>query len=459
MQQETSRPRVVILGAGFAGLWAARALAGKDCDVLVVDRNNYHTFQPLLYQVAAAELESEQIASPVRGIFRGAGNVSFAMSEVCGLDHGHKLLLTDNGEIPYDRLVVAVGSVTNFFGVPGAETNAFRLKSLEQSIFLRNHIMDCFERAARSTEPAEQRNLLTFGVVGGGPTGVEFAGAMSELIRGPLAKDYPPLIAGQARVVLFEALQAILPGFPDHLREAALIALRDKGVQVFLGAQVAEVGEDSLRLTDGSNFLTRTVVWTAGVRAHPVAAAMNLPLAKSGRVLVDEFLRVRDMEDVLAIGDVCQIQGKTEDVKPLPMTAQVATQQGKHVARTILREMKGKKPKPFRFNDKGSMAAIGRNSAVVKLRRQSFTGFPAWLLWLAVHLLSLLGFRNRVQVLVNWAWDYFFFERAARIILPRPALWDRTGLDLGRVGGKDEGDASTAKAEAPKPDAAGRPPG
>jgi len=429
VQQDTSRPRVVVIGAGFAGLWAARTLAGKKCDVLVVDKNNYHTFLPLLYQVAAAELESEQIAYPVRGIFRGADNVSFAMAQVTGLDAANKTLITDSLPIPYDKLIVAPGSVTNFFGVPGADEHAFRLKSLEQAILLRNHIMGCFERAALSKDPAEQRRLLTFTVVGGGPTGVEYAGALAELIRGPLAKDYPALIVGQARVVLFEAMDGILFGFPDHLRTEALIALRRKGVQVFLGAQVAEVAPQHVRLKDGSNFLTETVAWTAGVKAHPLAAQLGLPCAPNGKVTVDEHMRVLGMPNVLACGDVCQIEGQP----PLPMIAPAAIQTGRHAADTVLRELKGKQPKKFRYRDKGSMATIGRGAAVVRFSGQTFTGFIAWALWLVVHLLYLVGFRNRLLVLVNWAWDYFLFERAVRLILPREWLMSKSGLDPAKM--------------------------
>lgn len=426
MQQDTGRPRVVVVGAGFAGLWAARTLAGTPCDVLVVDKNNYHTFLPLLYQVAAAELESEQIAYPVRGIFRRPKNVSFAMAQATGLDPAGKILLTDGQPIPYDKLIVAPGSVTNFFGVPGAAEHAFRLKSLEQAMLLRNHIMGCFERAALARDPAEQRRLLTFAVVGGGPTGVEYAGALAELIRGPLAKDYPPLVVGQARVVLFEAMDGILFGFPDELRTEALIALRRKGVQVFLGAQVAEVTSMHVRLKDGSNFLTETVAWTAGVKAHPLARELGLPCAPNGKVLVDEFMRVRDMPDVLACGDVCQIEGQP----PLPMIAPAAIQTGRHAARTVLREMKGRKPKRFKYFDKGSMATIGRGAAVVRFQGRNYTGFPAWLMWLVVHLLYLVGFRNRLLVLVNWAWDYFLFERAVRLILPREWIVQKSSLDL-----------------------------
>jgi len=425
VQQDTHRLRVVIVGAGFAGLWAARALAGRTCDVLVVDKNNYHTFLPLLYQVAAAELESEQIAYPVRGIFRGADNVSFAMAQVTGLDRENRVLHTDSLPIPYDRLIVAPGSVTNFFGVPGADEHAFRLKSLEQAILLRNHIMGCFERAALSKSPAEQRRLLTFTVVGGGPTGVEYAGALAELIRGPLAKDFPPLIAGQARVVLFEAMDGILFGFPDLLRTEALIALRRKGVQVFLGAQVAEVAAAHVLLKDGSNFLTSTVAWTAGVKVHPLAAQLGLPCAPNGKILVDEHMRVRGMPEVLAAGDACQIDGQP----PLPMIAPVAIQTGRHAARTVLREMKGKKPKRFTYFDKGSMATIGRGAAVVRFCGRNYTGFFAWAMWLVVHLLYLVGFRNRLLVLINWAWDYLLFERAVRLILPREWLLNKSALD------------------------------
>lgn len=432
MRDNGTRHKVVILGAGFSGLWAARTLAGGPCDVLVADRNNYHTFLPLLYQVAAAELESEQIGYPVRGIFRRAQNVSFAMGEATALDPAARTLTVDGREIAYDTLIVALGSVTNFFGVPGADTHAFRLKSLEQAIYLRNHIMGCFEKAVSSKDPAEQRRLLTFTVVGGGPTGVEYAGALAELIRGPLAKDFPALIAGQARVVLFEAMDGVLYGFPDHLRKEALLALRRKGVQVFLGAQVEEVAKQYVRLKDGSNFLTETVAWTAGVKAHPLAARLGLTCAPSGRVLTDETLRVKGMPDIMAVGDICQIDGRP----PLPMVAPAAIQLGRHAGQNVLRALRGKKQKAFSYRDKGSMATIGRGAAVVRFAGRSFTGFTAWALWLFVHLMYLVGFRNRLLVMVNWAWDYFLFERAVRLILPREGLWNKSGLDPEALNGQ-----------------------
>ncbi|WP_081859277.1 NAD(P)/FAD-dependent oxidoreductase [Desulfohalovibrio reitneri] len=417
---------VVIAGAGFSGLWAARALAGKGLDVLVVDKNNYHTFLPLLYQVAAAELESEQIAYPVRGIFRnkGARGVNFAMATAIGLDTEANALHTDQGRFHYRHLVLGLGSVTHFFGVPGAVEHSFRLKYLEQAMFLRNHILGRFERAMLTSDPAEQRRALTFTVVGGGPTGLEYAGALAELIRGPLTRDYPHRIAGQARVVLLEALDNVLPGFPERLREDALMRLRRKGAEVRLAAMVAEVGPDFAALRDGSRIPTDTVVWTAGVRAHPLLETLGLPLADNGQVLCRPDLRVKGFDNIWAAGDCCRV----EEAEALPMIAPVAIQQGRHVGRSIWRVAKGKQAKPFRYRDKGSLATIGRGAAVARLGKRGYTGFTAWVIWLFVHLLYLVGFRNRLVVLINWAWDYFFFERAVRLILPREWLWHRAAL-------------------------------
>jgi len=407
--------RVVIVGAGFGGLWAARTLARSPFEVLLVDRNNYHTFLALLYQVAAAELDPGDIAYPVRGILRGLPNVRFVMAEVKGVDFGQRAVETDGLTIPYDYLILATGSVSHFFGVPGAAECAFPLKTLEQGIVLRNHILGCFEQAAYVPDAERRQRLLTFAIVGGGATGVEFAGALAELIRGPLARDYPTLDFRKVRVVLLEARDRLLPGMPERLQTYALKRLRRMGVEVRLQAAVSRVAHDAVHLQDGTVIPAETTVWTAGVRGDPQVANWGLPTARGGRVAVLPTLQVPDHPEVYVIGDLAYFE---EEGRPLPMVAPVAIQQGIAAARNILRQIAGEPPVPFRYRDPGSMATIGRNAAVVQLGRWTFTGFPAWVLWLGVHLLRLIGFRNRLLVLINWAWDYLLFERAVRLILP-----------------------------------------
>jgi NADH dehydrogenase len=409
------KARVVIAGAGFGGLWAAKKLAGTGLDVLVVDRRNFHTFLPLLYQVASAELEPGQIAYPVRGVFRSHREIRFALAEVRGLDREQKILHTDGPDIGYDSLILSLGSETNFFGIPGARENCFGLKTLEEGIALRNHIMSLFELAALENDPSRQRELLTFAVAGGGPTGVEYAGALAELIRGPLAKDYPLLNLSQARVVLLEAGNAILTPFPASLREYALQKLGRKGVEVHLGAQVSRVTPEAVHMEDGSALATRTVVWTAGVRGPEIARTLGLDTGPGGRVPVNEYLQANNDPAIFVIGDMAHCE---QGGGALPMLAPVAMQQGKMAAENAKRLLSGKKLKPFRYRDKGIMATIGRAAAVTTFGRVSFTGYLAWMAWLFVHLLMLIGFKNRLGVLLNWAWDYFLFERAVRLIIP-----------------------------------------
>ena len=416
-------PRVVVVGAGFAGLWAAKTLARSQCSVLILDRNNYHTFLPLLYQVAAAELEPEQIAFPIRGIFRRHPNVDFAMTEVRGFDLTRRLVTTDTYSYPYDYLVLAAGSMTRFFSVPGAAEYAFRLKTLEQGIALRNQILSCVERADQTGDLDLQRQLLTFTVVGGGPTGIEYAGALSELLRRPLARDYPRLDLDAARIVLVEAQDGLLPGFPDNLRRYALRRLESKGVEVHTRAQVVTVTRDRVELQGREPIPTETVVWTAGVKGQSVVAGTGLPVTPGNRLRVEPTLQLCGHPEAFAAGDLCAVQ---QDGHELPMIAPVAIQQGRAAARNIMRLHRGTTP-PGRFATatRGPWPpwdAMPRWSAWAnKLSRV----FPAWVLWLFVHLLYLIGFRNRLIVLITWAWDYFLVERAVRLILPKDPPWVR----------------------------------
>jgi NADH:quinone reductase (non-electrogenic) len=409
------QPRVVIVGAGFGGLWAARAFAGTPFQVTLIDRNNYHTFLPLLYQVAAAELEPEEIVYPVRSILRPIDNVEFLLGDVRRVDFTARVVEANALAVPYDYLILAAGSTSHFFGVAGAAEHAFPLKTLDDAVRLRNHILCCFERAVQDPSPERRRQRLTFAVVGGGPTGAEFAGALAELLRGPLPRDYPGLDFREAQVLLLEAAEMLLAGLPERLGRYALDRLRAMGVNVRLRATVSQVDAGAVRLSDGTCLPTETVIWTAGVRGEPSAAGWGLPTDRAGRVAPLPTLQVAGHPEVYVIGDLARVE---KDGRPLPMIAPVAIQQGETAAENIRRQWTGEAPRTFHYRDRGMMATIGRNAAVAHLAGRTFTGFPAWLLWLGVHLLKLIGFRNRLFVLTNWAWDYFLFERTVRLILP-----------------------------------------
>lgn len=411
----SGRPRVVVVGAGFGGLAAVRALDRTPVNVLLVDRNNYHTFLALLYQVAAAELGSEEIVYPVRTTLRSRSHAEFCLADVKRVDLERRVLETAEMEIPYDYLILAPGSVANFFGVPGAAEHCFPLKTLKEAIALRNHILTCVERAAHEPDAKRRQRLLTFTVVGGGSTGVEFAGALAELIGGPLPKDYPRVDFRQARIVLLEALDSVLPGLPPRLCSYAQARLGKLGVEVQLQARVNRVTAEAVHLEDGTSIATETVVWTAGVQGNALGCRSGLPTACDGRVEVLPTLEVPDRPEVYVIGDLAYLQ---EEGHPLPMVAPVAIQQGAVAARNIARQITGLAPLPFRYANPGMMVILGRNSAVAQIGRRLFTGFPAWILWLAVHIARLIGFRNRLVVLLDWAWDYLLHERAIRLILP-----------------------------------------
>lgn len=412
---DTGRPRVIVVGAGFGGLWAVRTLAHSSADVLLIDKNNYHVFLPLLYQVAASELEPEEIAFPIRSILRRLPNVSFLMAGVTGIDLNEKSVRTTQGNLSYDYLILAVGTTTQFFRLPGAEENAFPLKTMAEGIALRNHILRCFERAAYERDTEAQNRALTFTIVGGGPTGVEFGGALTELIRGPVKRDYPGLNLDGVRVVLLEAADALLPGQPERLRTYTLSRLRKMGVDVRLSTTVGRVEKGAVHLAGGTIISTETVVWTAGVQGEPAVRDWGFPTAKTGQVAVLPTLQTPGFPETYVIGDLAYI---VEGGKRLPLIAPVAIQQGEAAGRNVLRRIAGQDPLPFRYRDKGSMVTLGRNAAVANLGGMAFTGFPAWLIWLIIHIFNLIGFRNRLFVLINWAWDYFFYERTVRLIFP-----------------------------------------
>ena len=417
MRNSSEKQRVVIVGAGFAGLWAAQRLAKRDAakrvNVTLIDRNNYHTFPPLIYQVAAAELEPESIAYPIRGIFRGAENVTTVMTEARGVDVRNRLVFTDGSPIPYDHLVLAPGSRTAYFNIPGAEENSFGLKTLEEAVRLRGHILACFERAAMEGDNVPE-GLLTVAVVGAGATGLEYAGALSELMYGPLVRDFPRLANSRAKVILLDAAPDVLMPFPPALREYARKRLEAMRVEVRTNAQVAEVRPDSLFLKDGTRIKACTIVWSAGVMGHDIGQAAGLILGRGGRIEVSPTLQIVDRPEIHVAGDT----GLPGLEKVPPMVAPNAIQQGAHVARNILRIVEGDAPEEFVYKDKGSMVTIGRNAAVASIGKREFTGYFAWVLWLVVHLSYLIGFRNRLLVMLGWAWDYLFYERSVRLILP-----------------------------------------
>ena len=411
-----NRRTVVIIGAGFGGLAAARALARAPVDVILIDRNNYHTFQPLLYQVATAALDPEEIGHAVRGIFHGQSNFSFRMGTVNGVDWGKQQIQLEDGDaIRFDYLILSAGAETHYYDIPGVAQYAFPLKSMEEAVDLRSHIMHLFEKAAAFPELIG-RGILNFVVVGGGPTGVEMAGALSEWFHAVLRKDYPDLDITQAGVFLVEAQDHILPAFDKQLRANALAALHKRGVQVLLNKAVATASVDSVTLSGGTVIPTQTIIWSAGIKGNSLSRLLGLPLTRGDRVVVDAALSVPDHPGVFAIGDMAACQDAQGRL--LPQVAQVAIQGARHVARQIDRFLIGQPAETFVYRDPGSMATIGRNAAVVQLANGlKLTGFIAWLAWLFLHLIYLIGFRNRLNVLINWTWNYLTYDRSPRLIL------------------------------------------
>ncbi len=409
------RPRVVVVGAGFAGLWAARALAGAEAEVLLLDRNNFHTFYPLLYQVGAAEIDTTEICYPVRKVLRGQENARFAMGEVDSVDLDARVVRVGGTSLPYDHLIVATGSAPHYFGVPGAEEHAFPLRVIEDGLALRNHVLARFERAARERDPERRRRALSFVIVGGGPTGVEYAGALAELVYGPIARDYPEVDTSEVEITLVEGLDRLLSAMRDRLGRYAGRRLERMGVTVRLGTMVERVGAVGVRLDDGSEVRAETVVWTAGVQGDPDAGRWGLPIGRGGRVPVEPTLGVPGRPRVQVVGDLALVE---DDGEPLPQIAPVAIQQGEHAAGNVIRRLRGEEPVAFRYRDRGMLATVGRNHAVAEIGGRAFTGFAAWLLWVVIHVAKLIGFRNRLVVLTNWAWDYFTYERFVRLILP-----------------------------------------
>jgi NADH dehydrogenase len=407
-------PHVVIVGAGFGGMEVAKKLAGAPVQITLIDRQNYHLFQPLLYQIAIAGLVPSQIAYPLRTIFRRQKNLTFQMGEVTSVDFEARYVRTNGSVIAYDYLVLAVGGQTNFFGLHTVEENGFQLKSIEDATGTRNHLLRMFEQASREVDPERRKALLTFVVVGAGPTGVETAGALAELITHVMTKDYPQMDLSESRVLLIEAIDRVMPAYPEGLRNATMGLLRSKKVEIILNAKLTDYNGQRVTLADGRSFDACTLIWTAGVRAADLIDRLGVKQAASGRVRVGPGLQLPEHPEVFVIGDAAYVEDKNR--QPLPMLATVAQQQAKFAARNIQKILKGEDPQPFQYKDPGLLATIGRNAAVARIWGLSFSGFIAWVIWVALHIYRLIGFRNRLVVLINWAWDYFFYDNQVRLI-------------------------------------------
>lgn len=413
MQPFQNPQRVVVVGAGFGGMQAAQSLAHSGAEVWLIDRHNYNTFVPLLYQVAAAQIEPESIAYPLRTVLRRASRTRFLMAEVQHIDFEHQVIETNNAVISYDYLVLATGSQTQFLGVPGAADYAFPLRTLDQAVALRNHILQRFEQAVHERDPVQRQRLLTFVIVGGGPTGVEMAGTLVELKRS-LRRDYPTLNWAEMRIVLVQSGDNLLVNLPDRLGHYTTRKLRKLGVKVHFQTRVSRVTEQAVEYADGSTLLAGTVVWSAGLEAAVPDVTAPLTTARKRKLKVRPTLQLIDYDNVYAIGDLAHIK---QNGKPLAGVAPEALQAGVAVASNIRRQLRGKSPKPFSYLNKGWLAIIGVYAGVGKIGPFLLTGFLPWLMWLSVHLVYLPGFRNRLMVLLNWLQGYSRGDRAIRIIL------------------------------------------
>jgi NADH dehydrogenase len=432
----------VILGGGFGGLDAARTLAGAPVRITLIDRHNYHLFQPLLYQVATASLSPGDVASPIRWILRRQANVKVLLADVRGIDLEHKRVQLDPGDpsagatdrrnasalplppgaLDYDYLIVATGATHAYFGHPDWASRAPGLKTLDDALEIRRQVLLAFEAAERETDQEAQRRLLTFVIVGGGPTGVELAGALAEIARQTLRQDFRTIRPESARIILLEGSPHVLGTFPERLREAAAASLTRLGVEVRTRSVVTTVDTEGVKIGD-ERIAAQTVLWAAGVAASPIARALGAPLDRAGRVLAEPTLQVPGRAEVFVVGDICALQQQDQW---LPGVAQVAKQGGAHAARNVMHAVRGEPLQPFHYRDYGNMATIGRGSAVADIGPLEVSGLFAWLIWVLIHIFWLIGFRNRVAVMSEWAWAYMTMQRRVRLITGE-RLWPSTG--------------------------------
>jgi NADH dehydrogenase len=413
----SGHPEVVIVGGGFGGLYAARALRGAPVHTTIVDRRNHHLFQPLLYQVATAALNPADIASPIRSVFRGRKELSVLLAEAVGVDLAAKTLVLADGELRYDYLVLATGATHSYFGHDEWAPLAPGLKSIEDALEIRRRVLLAYEMAERETDRERRREWMTFVIIGGGPTGVELAGALAEISRQALSREFDRIDPTHARIILIEGAARVLPPYPVGLSVKARTQLERLGVDVWTGARVTGIDASGVSL-GRERIVARTVVWAAGVAASPLARTLGVPLDGAGRVPVKADLTLPGRDDVFVVGDLAAVE---QDGEPVPGVAPAAIQMGRHAARNIRRAIAGEPALPFRYVDKGSFATIGRGKAVGELPGGlQVSGFPAWLGWLAIHIFFLIGFRNRVLVLLQWAYSYVTFRRGARLITGPP---------------------------------------
>ena len=423
MPEPSSIPHVVIVGGGFGGLYAARGLQHVPVRITMVDRRNYHLFQPLLYQVATAALNPSDIAAPIRSVLRHQKNASVILAEVTSVDPVARRLTLVDGELSYDYLVLATGATHSYFGHPEWEQHAPGLKTIEDALEIRKRVLLAFEAAEREPDPGRRAEWLTFVIIGGGPTGVELAGALSEIARQTMIRDFRTFDPSSARVILIEGLPRVLPPYPESLSESAARQLRRLGVEVMTGARVTAVDGHSVQIGE-QRIATRTVLWGAGVQASALAQTLGTPLDRAGRVEVDANLNLPGHPEVFVIGDLAS--SKQGNGTLVPGVAPAAIQAGQYAARQIVEMVTHGKRKAFRYRDKGSLATIGRASGVADFGPLRLSGFPAWFAWLAVHIFFLIGFRNRFLVISQWAWAYLTYQRGARLITGKvePVLRD-----------------------------------
>jgi NADH:ubiquinone reductase (H+-translocating) len=442
--REAPPPEVLIVGGGFAGLAAARALRSAPVRVTLVDRRNHHLFQPLLYQVATAALNPSDISAPIRSVLRRQRNARVVLAEVAGVDlAARRVRLSDGEELGYDQLVVAAGVTHSYLGRDDWARFAPGLKTVEDALEIRRRVLLSFERAEREPDPAARVALLQFVVVGGGPTGVELAGALAEIARHTLAADFRRIDPASARVLLLEALPHLLPAFAPPLQQAARRQLQRLGVEVRTSTRVTAVDAEGVS-AGGERIRSRTVLWGAGVSASALGRALGAPLDRSGRVEVLPDLTVPGHPEVSVVGDLAAV--RQPDGSAVPGLAPAALQEGRHAARNLLRALAGQARLPFRYRDKGTLATIGRAAAVADVHGLHFSGLLAWILWLFVHILFLVGFRNRVAVILQWAWSYLTFRRGARLITDTAEQWQAIAAERGEApaGGAGAGEAPPA---------------
>ena len=412
-------PRIVIIGGGFGGLYTARGLRHAEAEITLVDRHNYHLFQPLLYQVATAALNPSDIAAPIRSILRHQKNISVILGEAIDVDVDAKRVQLADGALDYDFLVIATGATHSYFAHPEWERDAPGLKTIEDALEIRRRVLTAYEEAERETDPAKQQEWLTFVIIGGGPTGVELAGALSEIARQTMIRDFRRIQPESARVILVEGVDRVLPPYPPSLSASAKKQLESLGVEVVTGAFASDVNDREVRLGGDRVIPARTVLWAAGVQASPLAKSLGVPLDRAGRVLVEPDLTIPGHKDVFVIGDLAAV--KQRDGTFVPGVAPAAIQEGQHAAYNLDRALEGQPLRAFHYWDKGSLATIGRAAAVADLGKIKLSGFLAWIAWLAIHIFFLIGFRNRFLVITQWAWAYLTYQRGARLITSRSA--------------------------------------